>query len=118
MEKHRPLKFQCTQCGSTDFDPEGETRLRCRYCRSLYEVHGKQGGGRKGGVRVHIKNGANIVVGKNARIVVRGDILVEKGAKVKMDGTLTLIERGSDERVDAARMRLMGPGRDGENVPE
>jgi len=105
MGKHRPEKFRCTQCGSTGFDREGERQLRCRYCDSLYEITGGRGG-REGGATLHIKDGANVIIGTGANIVVRGEVIVDRGAKVQIDGSITLIERGSEEKVSAAKQML------------
>ena len=106
MAKNATKKHECTQCGSTRFEREGEAFLRCSYCQSLYELAGKK----SKGPAVVIRKGANVVIGKNADVVVRGGLEIESGANVQMLGKLTLVERGSDEMIQQARLRLKGEG--------
>jgi hypothetical protein len=113
MGRNMQRKFQCTQCGATDLVPEGEDRLRCRYCRSIYEAP-RKGGGAGGGAKLHIMDGAKVIVGEGARVVVRGDVVVDRGADVKFAGTLVLLEPGSDEDIRAAKTRLVRESPGGE----
>ncbi|MBN1531731.1 MAG: hypothetical protein JXA20_03630 [Spirochaetes bacterium] len=108
MGRKRPRSFQCTQCGATDLVPEGDGLLRCRYCRSLFDAPSV-----RGGAKLFIKNGASVIVGRGGRVVVRGGMEVGSGAKVQIDGSLVLVEPGSDEEIEEARFRLAREARNG-----
>lgn len=80
-------KFQCLHCGATRFQQEAEGLLRCSYCRSTYR--------RKAAAepKLVIASGANVVIGRDARVQVGGRVLVEQGAHVEVHGELQLVSR-------------------------
>jgi hypothetical protein len=53
-----------------------------------------------------IRKGANVVIGSKAKVVIKGGVDVHEGARVKVDGEVTLLERASEEEIEAARLRL------------
>ncbi len=92
--------FTCSQCGAPDLERSGEGKLRCPYCGSLYSYELK-------GPTVVIRKGADVVIGRNAKVVIRGGLSVEEDARVQVDGELTLLERAPEEAVTAAKLKLM-----------
>ncbi|MBN1620701.1 hypothetical protein JW890_08255 [candidate division WOR-3 bacterium] len=92
FDENKTQKYQCTQCGSTDFIKEEFNRLRCSHCKTLYKINFDN---RKAGKpSVEIKKGANVTFGKNAKVLIKGGMLIEDGAKVEFLGELELIEKG------------------------
>lgn len=96
--------FSCSQCGGPDLERSGEGKLRCPYCGSLYGYDVK-------GPSVVIRKGANVVFGRNARVVIRGGLEIEDEADVRIEGEITLLERAPEKDVTAARLRLLERGR-------
>ncbi len=107
-------RFECTQCGSTQFDKIDETKLKCVYCKSLYEIPRID---KKGEFvpQVIIKKGANVVFGKNSNVEIRGDLIVEDGAHVSFLGKLTLVEKSTDEEIENAKMKLKNDSDNGDS---
>ncbi len=97
-------KFECSQCGSTAFNREGEARMRCAYCNSLYRIPGQESP--PAGPRVIIKKGARVIFGKNSNITIRGGLLIEGGAQVSFLGKLELIEKSGDAAIEEAKKKL------------
>ena len=91
--------FSCSQCGAPDLERSGEGKLRCPFCGSLYSFTVR-------GPTVVIRKGANVVIGSKAKVVIKGGVDVHEGARVKVDGEVTLLERASEEAIEAARLRL------------
>jgi len=77
--------YECTQCGSTDFEDAGRKRVRCTHCGSLFQLL-------TNAPTLVINKGANVVFGKNANVEVRGDIDIESGARVDIEGKLTVMK--------------------------
>ncbi|MBA4385118.1 MAG: hypothetical protein C0410_10320 [Anaerolinea sp.] len=77
--------YECTQCGSTDFEDINLKQVRCVYCGSLFRLTRNE-------PTLYINNGANVVFGKNANVEVRGDIEIERGANVDIQGKVTVFE--------------------------
>ncbi|MBN1150200.1 hypothetical protein JXA84_03145 [candidate division WOR-3 bacterium] len=92
MADEKTEKYQCTQCGSTDFIKEEFNRLRCSHCKTLYKINFDSR--KEGKPNVVIKKGANVSFGKNAKVSIKGGMLIEDGAKVEFLGELELIEKG------------------------
>jgi hypothetical protein len=82
--------YECTQCGSTDFEKVGAKRVRCTHCGSLFQVLADE-------PTLVISKGANVVFGKNSNVEIRGDIDVESGAKVDIEGKVTVL-KGNKQR--------------------
>lgn len=79
--------YECTQCGSTEFDQAGAKRVRCRHCGSQFQVLTDE-------PTLVISKGANVVFGKNANVEIRGDLDIEDGAKVDIEGKITVLKGG------------------------
>ncbi|HCS39060.1 MAG TPA: hypothetical protein DIW44_05675 [Anaerolineaceae bacterium] len=77
--------YECTQCGSTDFEDINLKKVRCVYCGSLFHLL-------KNEPTLSINDGANVVFGKTANVEVRGDIQIEKGARVDILGKVTVLK--------------------------
>ena len=77
--------YECTQCGSTDFNDAGTKRVRCAHCGSLFEVL-------TGEPTLTINKGANVIFGRNANVEVRGDVEIQSGANVDIQGKITLVK--------------------------
>lgn len=80
-------RFQCVHCGASRFKPEPDGLLRCSYCRSTYRRKAEQQ------ATLVIAPGANVVIGRDARVQVGGRVLVEQGAHVEVHGELQLVAR-------------------------
>jgi hypothetical protein len=91
----------CTQCSSSDFDQEGETYLRCSHCLSLYSIDKPDSS-----AGVTIMKGANVTFGKDANVVISGGLEIQDGANVEINGNLTLLEKSSEEIIEAAKTKL------------
>ena len=92
--------YECTQCGSTDFDDVVKKRVRCAHCGSLFEVL-------TGEPTLIINKGANVIFGRNANVEVRGDVEIESGAKVDIQGKVTLVKGGKKQEF---KLKLIQPG--------
>ena len=77
--------YECTQCGSTDFEDVSAKRVRCAHCGSLFQLL-------TGDPSVVINRGAKVVFGKNANVEIRGDIDVQSGADVEIQGNVTVLK--------------------------
>lgn len=77
--------FECTQCGSTDFDDIENHRVRCSYCGSRFEVFHDE-------PRLRINKGAHVIFGDHANVEIRGDMEIESGANVDIRGKVTLLK--------------------------
>jgi DNA-directed RNA polymerase subunit RPC12/RpoP len=93
--------YECTQCGSTDFEDLGGGRVRCSHCGSLFEVLTKE-------PKVVINKGANVVFGKNADVEIRGDMRVESGANVDVEGHVTVLSDGKPAQFELKRVENTG----------
>ncbi|HPC41255.1 MAG TPA: hypothetical protein PLD91_10095 [Spirochaetota bacterium] len=102
--RNKPEKFECTQCGSTAFIDEGNARMRCAYCNSLYRIPEQDTG--PSGPKVIIKKGAHVIFGKNSNVTIRGGMLIEDGAYVSFLGKLELIEKSDDAAIEDAKRKL------------
>jgi len=93
--------FQCSQCGAKDFEEEGEHKLRCTYCRSLFfiETTGEDSG-------VTIEKGSKVIFEPTADVTIFGKLEIEEGAEVVFDGNIKLIERGPEEEIQKSKLRL------------
>jgi hypothetical protein len=92
--------FECTQCGSTDFDEAGTRQVRCSHCHSLYQVITDE-------PKLTILKGANVVFGKNANVEIHGDVEIQDGAKVDIQGKILLV-KGQQKRI--FKMKLVEKG--------
>ena len=92
--------YECTQCGSTDFEEAGLRRLRCAHCGSLYEVLTDE-------PKLTILPGADVTFERSADVEVRGDVEVQPGARVDVQGKVTIVKGGEKRRF---QLRLIQPG--------
>jgi predicted nucleic acid-binding Zn-ribbon protein len=76
--------YECTQCGSTNFEDDGKQRVRCSHCGSLFQLITDE-------PTLTIGEGANVTFGKNADVEVRGDIEIQDGANVDIQGKVTVL---------------------------
>jgi DNA-directed RNA polymerase subunit RPC12/RpoP len=82
--------YECTQCGSTEYEQAGPKRVRCVHCGSLFQVLTDE-------PTLVINKGANVVFGKTANVEIRGDLDIEDGAKVNIEGKVTVL-KGNQQR--------------------
>ena len=82
--------YECTQCGSTEYEQVAAKRVRCVHCGSLFQVLTDD-------PTVEISKGANVVFGKTANVEIRGDLDIENGAKVDIEGKVTVL-KGNKQR--------------------
>jgi protein-arginine kinase activator protein McsA len=76
--------YECTQCGSTDFEDLSPKRVRCAHCHSLFQLITTE-------PTLVIQKGANVTFGKKANVEVHGDIDVQSGANVDIQGKVTVL---------------------------
>jgi DNA-directed RNA polymerase subunit RPC12/RpoP len=81
------IAYECTQCGSTEYEQVGAKRVRCAFCGSLFQVLSDE-------PSVVIRNGAQVEFGKTAHVEIRGDLEIEDSAKVNIDGKVTVLKNG------------------------
>jgi len=101
MAKRLLLQTQCSQCGASAFERRNDGFIVCSYCYSVYKL---QSDPRESSLV--IKKGAHVVIGKSANVSVRGDIEIEAGADVRVDGKLEIIEKAAPEAVAIAKAKL------------
>jgi DNA-directed RNA polymerase subunit RPC12/RpoP len=83
--------YECTQCGSTAFEDASSRQVRCSHCGSLFKVLTDE-------PKLTILKGANVVFGKNANVEIHGDVEIQDGADVDIQGKI-LIVKGKQKRV-------------------
>jgi DNA-directed RNA polymerase subunit RPC12/RpoP len=89
--------YECTQCGSIDFEDLGNGRVRCNHCETTFEVLTKA-------PKVMINKGANVVFGKNANVEIHGDMRVEAGANVDVKGHVTVLSDGKPAQFELIKV--------------
>jgi len=82
--------YECTQCGSTNFEDVSGKRVRCSYCGSLFQLLTND-------PTLVINKGANVTFGKNAKVEIHGDIEVEDGANVDILGKVEVMRGGKKQ---------------------
>jgi DNA-directed RNA polymerase subunit RPC12/RpoP len=90
--------YECTQCGATDFLDVEAGRVRCASCGSLFEVLTRE-------PRVVINKGAHVVFGKNANVEIRGDMQVQDGAEVNVEGKVTVLSDGKQREFKLKKVK-------------
>ena len=83
--------YECSQCGSTSFDDAGFRQVRCSHCGSLFKVLTDD-------PTLTINKGARVIFGKNAQVEIRGDMEVQDGANVDIQGKVVLV-KGKQKRI-------------------
>jgi len=76
--------YECTQCGSTDFEDVSAKRVRCTHCNSLFQLL-------SGDPSLVINKGANVTFVKNSDVEIYGDIEIQGGANVEIQGHVTVL---------------------------
>jgi DNA-directed RNA polymerase subunit RPC12/RpoP len=102
--------YECTQCGGTDFEDKRSGRVRCAHCGSLFQVLTRE-------PKLVIQRGAKVVFGKNADVEVRGDIQVESGAHVDVQGKVTVLRDGRKQNFRLKLIRRGSGGQEGRISP-
>ncbi len=95
--------YECTQCGSTDFTESGFHQVKCSHCGSLYKVLTDE-------PKLTILKGANVVFGKNANVEVHGDVEIQDGADVNIQGKIVLV-KGKQKKVFGLELIRKGDGK-------
>jgi DNA-directed RNA polymerase subunit RPC12/RpoP len=93
--------YECTQCGGTDFEDVAAKRVRCTHCGSLFKVLTNE-------PSVVINKGANVVFGKNANVEIRGDMAIENGANVDIQGKVTVLKGKKQQQFKLELIRDKG----------
>ncbi len=92
--------YECTQCGSTDFEDAGVRRVRCTHCGSLYQLLTSE-------PKLVIHKGANVTFARSADVEIRGDVEVESGANVEVQGKVTVLK---GKKKQAFSLKLLQAG--------
>jgi uncharacterized Zn finger protein len=92
--------YECTQCGSTDFIDESNKRVRCSHCGSLFAVLTND-------PTLIINKGARVVFGKSANVEIHGDLEVQDGANVDIQGKVILMKGNKQQ---AFQLKLVEKG--------
>ena len=87
-------KYECTQCGSHDFEELAENKIKCKYCSTIYKVTEPETAKPK----VIIGKGANVVFGKSSNVTIKGGVKIEGEANVQFLGKLEIIEEGDKDK--------------------
>ena len=98
--------YECTQCGSTNFKDVGPKRVQCTYCGSLFQLL-------TGEPSVVISKGANVVFGEHADVEIHGDIEIEDGANVDIQGKVSVV-KGNKKQEFHLKLIKAGEGRPSE----
>ena len=88
-------KFECTQCGSSDYESLPDSKIKCSYCGTVFKVKNEQGDKPK----VIIRKGANVIFGEKSNVTIKGGVSIEEGANVSFLGKLEIIEKGDEEKI-------------------
>ena len=98
-------RFQCQQCGAPELEPLAGDDLKCAYCGARYRrprpAGPQEGGGR--GPKVISGGNAKVVIGSKGNVVIKGGLAVKDGASLLVEGNLTLIEAGDEEKIAQRR---------------
>ncbi len=94
--------YECTQCGSTDFEELSGRRVRCVHCGSLFQLMTSE-------PRVVINKGANVVFGKKSNVEIRGDLEIQTGAHVDIQGTVTVVRGNEKQKFGLKLLRAGNP---------
>ena len=92
--------YECTQCGSTNFEDVSAKRVRCSYCDSLFQLLTSD-------PSLVISRGANVTFGKNAEVEIHGDIVVNDGANVDIQGKVEVLKGGKKQEF---KLKLLQSG--------
>jgi hypothetical protein len=90
--------YECTQCGSTDFEEVSAKRVRCAYCQSMFQLPANEPG-------LVIDRGAKVVFGRNADVEIRGGIEVQSGAMVDVQGKVTVLKGNKKQEFNLKLIR-------------
>ena len=88
-------KYECTQCGSHDFEELSDNKIKCNYCSTVYRVTEPASSKPK----VIIGKGANVVFGKSSNVTIKGGVEIKEGANVQFLGKLDILEIGDEEKI-------------------
>lgn len=88
-------KFECTQCGSHDYEELSDKRIKCRYCSTIFRERAKETTSPK----VIIGKGANVVFGEKSNVTIKGGVSINEGANVQFLGKLEILELGDKEKI-------------------
>jgi hypothetical protein len=97
--------YECTQCGSTNFEDVNGFRVRCTFCGSLFEVLSAD-------PKLVIRQGARVVFGKNANVEISGNMQIEDGADVELQGKVTLVKGNQKQLFKLKLVEGKGSGKD------
>jgi predicted nucleic acid-binding Zn-ribbon protein len=98
--------YECTQCGATDFEDVRAKRVRCIHCGSLFQLLTTE-------PTLVINKGANVVFGKHANVEVRGDIDIQDGAKVDIQGKVTVLKGNKQQKFKLKLIQSGQPSKKG-----
>lgn len=88
-------KFECTQCGSSDYESLPDSKIKCSYCGTVFKIKDKKAEQPK----VIIKKGANVIFGEKSHVTIKGGVSIEEGANVSFLGMLEIVEKGDEEKI-------------------
>lgn len=97
-------KFECTQCGSGEYEKLADNKIKCCYCGTIFRVKSE----RPEEPKVVIKKGANVVFGEKSNVTIKGGVSIEEGANVSFLGHLEIIEKGDEEKIKNSIYRKSG----------
>ena len=85
-----PEGFICKQCGSTSFEDLNTRRIKCSHCGSLYNKNSAE-------PAVIIGKGARVMIGKTGNVEIKGDLEIQEGANVDIQGQLVINDRNNNK---------------------
>ena len=88
-------KYECSQCGSHEFEELDGNKVKCSYCSTIYRITESK----ENTPKIIIGKGANVVFGKNSNVTIKGGVEIKEGANVQFLGKLDILEMGDEEKI-------------------
>ena len=83
-----PAVINCQQCGSTSFEDVSTNKIKCSHCGTIFNKSNDE-------PSVIIRKGANVFIGKTANVEIRGELEIQEGANLDIQGKVVI-----DDEVD------------------
>ncbi len=80
-----PEVINCQRCGSTSFEDVSTNKIKCSHCGTVFNKFDDE-------PAVIIGKGANVVIGKTANVEIRGDLKIQEGANLDIQGQVVIID--------------------------
>ena len=85
-----PEIIACKQCGSPSFIDVSNNQIECDHCGTKYKKTSDD-------TAVIIGKGANIVIGRTANVEIKGDLEIQEGANLDIQGQVVINDENNTE---------------------